>query len=132
MNLVEKLLQVDKAALKERRIGTFKSGNLQRLIGDYKVEIGEIDPERATELSTGAINNKGDYDFSRMYQSNLCIVVEGVIAPDLSDKKLQDHFGVANAADLAKLLFRSEVPEIAGEILALGASEVIEEEEAKN
>lgn len=41
---------------------------------------------------------------------------EGVINPDLKSKELQEHFGAINASDLAKILFKTEVPEIATEI----------------
>ena len=52
MNLVEKLLQLDKKDVRNSKTGTYKSGNMQQLVGDPTITIQEIDAERLMELQT--------------------------------------------------------------------------------
>ena len=41
MNLVEKLLQLDKKDVRNSKTGTYKSGNMQQLVGDPTITIQE-------------------------------------------------------------------------------------------
>ena len=59
-------------------------------------------------------------------------VAEGVVNPDLTNKELQDHFGAQNAAELAKILFKTEIADIAVKIAELSSPEVITDEDVKN
>ena len=125
MNLIDKLLQIDKKKITEKREKTYESGRMQELTGDSKILIREIDPERLSELQCSAVDGEtGTADFSKMYGVNLLITTEGVVNPDLRNKDLQQHFGAASPKDLAKLLFKSEVMEIADAISELGAPKV--------
>ena len=129
MNLVEKLLQLDKKDVLDNKTGTYKSGNMQQLVGDPTITIQEIDAERLMELQTLPLDKAGNYNFQQGYAANLMTVAEGVINPDLKSK---EHFGAINASDLAKILFKTEVPEIATEIANLSSPDVVDEEELKN
>ena len=84
------------------------------------------------ELQTFPLDKEGNYNFQQGYAANLMTVAEGVINPDLKSKELQEHFGAINASDLAKILFKTEVPEIATEIANLSSPDVVDEEELKN
>ena len=123
MNLVEKLLQLDKKDVRNSKTGTYKSGNMQQLVGDPTITIQEIDAERLMELQTLPLDKAGNYNFQQGYAANLMTVAEGVINPD---------FGAINASDLAKILFKTEVPEIATEIANLSSPDVVDDEELKN
>ena len=107
MNLVEKLLQLDKKDVLDNKTGTYKSGNMQQLVGDPTITIQEIDAERLMELQTLPLDKAGNYNFQQGYAANLMTVAEGVINPDLKSKELQEHFGAINASDLAKILFKT-------------------------
>ena len=94
---------------------------------------GDLKPgERLMELQTLPLDKAGNYNFQQGYAANLMTVAEGVINPDLKSKELQEHFGAINASDLAKILFKTEVPEIATEIANLSSPDVVDEEELKN
>lgn len=132
MDLVQKLLQIDKNNARKKRREKFRSGNMQLLVGDPEIEIQEIDPERLTELQTLPLDENGKYNYQQSYTANLMTTVEGVVNPDLKNKELQAHFGVGTANDLAKLLFKAEVSNIADAITTLSSPDVIEDEEVKN
>ena len=55
-------------------------------------------------------------NYSKFFDTKLIIVTEGVEEPNLKDKKLQEHFGVERAVDLAEILFGSEINTIADAI----------------
>lgn len=132
MELLQKLLQIDKNDVRNRRKGTYKSGNMQKLVGDPTIGITEIDAERLTELQTLPLDKDGSYDYQRSYTVNAMVVAEGVVDPDLTNKDLQEHFGAKNAVDLTKMLFKTEVAEIAMKIAELSSPEVVNDEEIKN
>ena len=79
MNLVEKLLQLDKKDVLDNKTGTYKSGNMQQLVGDPTITIQEIDAERLMELQTLPLDKAGNYNFQQGYAANLMTVAEGVI-----------------------------------------------------
>lgn len=125
MNLIDKLLQIDKKKLTEKKEKIYESGRMQELTGDSHVTIREIDPERLSELQCNAVDAEtGKPDLTKMYSINLLITTEGVANPDLRDKGLQEHFGAATPKDLAKMIFKNEVMEIADAISELGAPSV--------
>lgn len=128
MNLVQKLLQIDKNSIKNKKRATYKSGNMQELVGDSAIEIQEIDAERLNEIQTLTLNKNGSYNYQKSYMANAMIVVEGVSNPDLKNKELQEHFGAQNATELAKMIFKSEIPSIAIKIAELSSPELTDEE----
>lgn len=132
MNLVEKLLALDKNKVAEKKTGTYESKRLKALVGDGTVKIMEIEPERMSELGAMLIDKKGDMDASKSYAMSLYITVEGVTSPDLRNGELKKHFGAETAAELAKILFRSEVLDIAEAIQKLDEEESLSEKEIKN
>lgn len=132
MDLLQKLLQIDKSEVKNKKRGTCTSGNMQKLVGDPVIEIQEIDAERLTELQTLPLDKDGSYDYQGSYMANAMTVAEGVVNPDLTNKELQEHFGAQNAVDLAKMLFKTEVAEIAMKIAELSSPEVVNDEDIKN
>lgn len=132
MNLVEKLLQLDKKDVLDNKTGTYKSGICSSWLVTQRSQFRKLMQERLMELQTLPLDKAGNYNFQQGYAANLMTVAEGVINPDLKSKELQEHFGAINASDLAKILFKTEVPEIATEIANLSSPDVVDEEELKN
>lgn len=133
MNLIEKLIRLDKEKVQERDTKKIKSERLSKLLGvETEITIKELSGKKLNDLTQIIITKDGRKDFSRMYDLNLMYCVEGVIEPNLKDGALQEHFGVKTPKDLAALLFDAEAGKIAGEIIALSGIGKDAEEEVKN
>lgn len=133
MNLIEKLLHVDKEKTQERETKKMKSTRLSKLIGgEAEITIREVSGKRMNELNNIVIDKNGKRDFSKAFDANAMYCVYGVIEPDLRDSRLMEHFGVKTPKDLAILLFDSEVGKIADEIIKLAGIDKETEEEVKN
>lgn len=132
MNLVEKLLALDKQKVLEKKIGIYESKRMKELIGDPEIKIMELDQERLAELNGMLFNTKGNFQASKTYGVSLNIAAEGIISPDLKNAELKKHFGVHTAAELAKVLFKNEIIEISEAIQDLSDGEALEDEEIKN
>lgn len=136
MNLAEKLLQADANKAKEKKKGTYRSSKLGHILGvkSVEIEITELSGRRISEIIGTSVNRKGEVDFTKSYDANLMMCVEGITSPSLRDKDLQAHFGVHNAKDLCEALFDTEVNEIAEAISTLSSlgDQKENEEEIKN
>lgn len=133
MNLIEKLIRVDKCKATERETKTIKSDRLSKLLGaDTEITIQELSGRKLNDLTQIIVDKNGKKDFSRMYDLNLLYCVEGVVEPDLRDSRLMEHFGAKTPKDLAAVLFDSEAGKIAGEIVALSGMGQKSEDEVKN
>lgn len=133
MNLIEKLIRIDKEDVQKRDTKSLKSERLSKLLGsDTEITIQELSGKRLNDLAQIVITKEGKKDFSRMYDLNLMYCVEGVIGPNLKDSALLEHFGVKTPKDLADLLFGAESGKIAGEIMALSGMGKDAEDEVKN
>lgn len=136
MNLAEKLLHADANKAKEKKKGTYRSSKLGHILGvkSVEIEITELSGRRISEIIGTSVNRKGEVDFTKSYDANLMMCVEGITSPSLRDKDLQAHFGVHNAKDLCEALFDTEVNEIAEAISTLSSlgDQKENEEEIKN
>lgn len=133
MNLIEKLILIDKERAQERKTKKLKSARLSKLIGEEtEITIKELSGKRLNDLTQIIINEDGKKDFGRMYDLNLMYCVEGVAEPNLKDSRLLEHFGVKTPKDLAAMLFEAEAGKIAGEIVSLSGIGEGAEEEVKN
>ena len=120
MNLVEKLLTVDKKEFD--RIGTKKiiSVQLSMYMGEEtEITIQAVDGDLFSGLSASGLDENGEVDYGRAFSTNAKIVAAGVADPDLKNKELLAHLGVATPADAAKKIFRGEINQIAAEISEL-------------
>lgn len=120
MNLVEKLLTVDKKEFD--RIGTKKiiSVQLSMYMGEEtEITIQAVDGDLFSGLSASGLDENGEVDYGRVFSTNAKIVAAGVTDPDLKNKELLAHLGVATPADAAKKIFRGEINQIAAEISEL-------------
>lgn len=137
MNLVEKLIKADAGKAEELSCETFKSKRLAKLIGESEpidITVQEIGIKRINDIIAMAYDKKGNFDQRLSFDANAMLLADGVIDPDLKDKKLQEHYNCNTPKELAIKLFSAEVGTIADKIIKLsgvtGAEEA--EEEIKN
>lgn len=133
MNLVEKLIRIDKSKAFEREEKEIESVRISKIIGEpTKIKIRELSGRTLNDLAQMVINKNGSKNFAKMQDMNLMYCVHGVTEPDLKDKSLMEHFGAATPKDLAAILFDAEAGNIANEIASLSGINEKSEEEVKN
>lgn len=136
MNLVEKLLAVDKKEFDKIEKKEIPSRQLSKLLGieDAKVVIQAVDGDLYTSLSASAVNKKGNFNYEKGFEVNAKIAAAGITEPDLKNEELLKHIGAATPAEAARKIFKGEVNVISDEIARLsGFTDAGEtEEEIKN
>lgn len=133
MNLIEKLLSVDKAKATEKAEKKIESKKLSKLVGEgTEITIRELSGKRYNTLQAMLYDKKGNRNMNATYDFNLMCCVHGVVDPCLTDKTLMEHFGAATPKDLAAILFGVESGSIATEIVKLSGLGEDAEEEIKN
>lgn len=132
MNLVEKLLKIDKAEFEKIETKEIASKSLAKLFGteeDAKVKVKAIDGDLFTEISATGLDKKGDVEIEKTFSTNAKIVAAGIVEPDLKDEALLKHLGVPTPAEAAKKIFKGEINKIAIEISELSGFSDDEEDE---
>lgn len=122
MNLYDELLKADQAKAREYATGTFKSKRLAKVLGQdepVEMKIREVDVEVIKNIQQYSTRRDGSLDRNKTFDSNLMLVAEGVVDPDLKSPELQKHFNASDAVELAGVLFRFESAFIADEIIKL-------------
>lgn len=122
MNLVEKLLAVDKGVLLKDQTETMKSKMLARVLGEEKtveITIKALSGDEFTNLTLSGSDDEGNWIPERAFDTNAKIVAAGLVEPDLKNKALLDHVGAATPAEAAKLIFKGEINVIAMNISKL-------------
>lgn len=120
MNLVERLLAVDRKEFDKIEKRELESAQLSKLLGaDAKVTIQAIDGDLFGGLSASGLDDKGEVDYGRVFSTNAKIAAAGIVDPDLKDEALLKHLGVATPADAAKKIFKGEINRISAEITKL-------------
>ncbi len=120
MNLVEKLLAVDKKEFDKIERKEIPSRQLSKLLGtDAKVTIQAVEGDLFGGLSASGLDDKGEVDYGRAFSTNAKIAAAGIVDPDLKDEALLKHLGVATPADAAKKIFKGEINKISTEIAKL-------------
>ena len=132
MNLVEKLLKIDKAEFEKIETKEIASKSLAKLFGaeeDAKVKVKAIDGDLFVELSATGLDKKGDVEIGKTFSTNAKIVAAGIVEPDLKDEALLKHLGVPTPAEAAKKIFKGEINKIAVAISELSGFSDDEEDE---
>jgi len=112
MNLVERLLAVDKGEFDKIETKKLKSKQLSKIVGeDAEVTIQAVDGDLFGGLSASGLDEEGEVDYA------------GIIEPDLKNEQLLKHLGVATPADAAKKIFKGEINRISTEIAKLSGFE---------
>ena len=135
MNLVEQLVQVDVDKAYELKRDIFKSERLKELLGldvPVDVKIKELPQRKVQELLSMQYSSNGNHQMSKVFDSSLMCLVEGVEEPNLKDKELQEHFRAETPKRLAEVLFGREVTKISDAIMTLSGFGDDNEEEVKN
>lgn len=135
MNLVEKLMAVDKNEFEKIETKELVSKALSRLLGeDAKVKIQAVDGDLFGALSASGLDEDGEVDYGRAFSTNAKIAAAGIIEPNLKDDALLKHVGAATPADAAKKIFKGEINKIATEISELSGfkTEETTDKEVKN
>ena len=136
MNLVEKLLAVDKKEFDKIEKKEIPSRQLSRLLGidDAKVTIQAVEGDYFGALSASGLDENGEIDYGKAFSTNAKIAAAGIVDPDLKDEALLKHLGVATPADAAKKIFKGEINKISTEIAKLSGfnDEETTDKEVKN
>lgn len=136
MNLVEKLLAVDKKEFDKIEKKEIPSRQLSRLLGidDAKVTIQAVEGDYFGALSASGLDENGEIDYGKAFSTNAKIAAAGIVDPDLKNEALLKHLGVATPADAAKKIFKGEINKIADRISKLSGFESEEktDKEVKN
>lgn len=120
MNLVEKLMTVDRKEFDKIEKKEIPSRQLLRLLGtDAKVTIQAVDGDLFGGLSASGLDKNGEVDYGRAFSTNAKIAAAGITEPNLKNEELLKYLGVATPADAAKKIFRGEINKIASEITKL-------------
>jgi hypothetical protein len=135
MNLVEKLMAVDKKEFEKIETKELASKALSKLLGEEaKVKIQAVDGDLFGALSASGLDEDGEVDYGRAFSTNAKIAAAGIVEPNLKDDALLRHLGVATPADAAKKIFKGEINKIATEISEISGFKSDEEttKEIKN
>lgn len=136
MNLVEKLLKIDRGEFNRRKTKKFVSEQLSETMGEKAViTIQSVSPEEILEITKTGLDEKGDVITEKSLEVNALMAAAAVIDPPLKDRDLLKHIGAATPADAAMKLFKGEVNVIAMKINEMaGFRENMDEvdEEIKN
>lgn len=135
MNLVEKLLAVDRKEFDKIEKKEIPSRQLSKLLGnDAKITIQAVDGDLFGGLSASGLDDNGEVDYGRAFSTNAKIAAAGIVDPNLKDDALLKHLGVATPADAAKKIFKGEINNISSEISKLSgfSNEETTDKEVKN
>ncbi len=135
MNLVEKLLAVDKKEFDKIEKKEIPSRQLSKLLGvEAVVTIQAVDGDLFGDLSASGLDKNGEIDYGKAFSTNAKIAAAGIVNPDLKNEELLKYLGVATPADAAKKIFKGEINNISSEIAKLSGfhDEKTIDEEVKN
>lgn len=132
MNLIEKLIRVDKETVEKKETKKIRSARLTKLLGEEtEITIQEVSGRKHNDIMQMMFDEKGKRNISAAYDTNLMFCVNGIVEPDLKDPALLEHFNAATPKDLAAILFQAEAGTIADEIIALSGLKTEEKEIAQ-
>lgn len=135
MNLVEKLMKIDKGEYGKLETKEITSRQLSKLVGeDVKITIQAVDGNLFGALSASGLGEDGKVDYGRAFDIGAKMAAAGILDPDLKNEALLKHLGVATPADAAKKIFKGEINRISSEVAKLSGFESEEQmdKEVKN
>ena len=132
MNLIEKLLNVEKEDVVKECTKTYQSKNMKRFVGDGEITLKKVKERKLRERALNTVDKKGNLILSNAHDADLLVLMDGIKAPDLKDERLLKHFGVATPKDLAELLFDGEIQEISEAITNFDEEDEASEKDIKN
>ena len=135
MNLVERLMAIDSKEITKMAVVEIPSKMLEKLTGEkVLIKLQAIDGDAFAALSASGLDENGEVVFDKSYDTNAKIAAAAVIEPNLKDKSLIRHLGVATPAEAAKVIFKGEVNTIAAKAAEISGFKDEEEtrKEVKN
>lgn len=134
MNAVDLLLGMETGKLSEVPTREKKMKRLSELTGQpFIVKMKAIPGRKITELTAIAYNKKGEMDTGKAFDANVLVATEGMVEPNLKNKELQKHFGVATPKDLAEKLFLGgEIVDLADTVRSLSGYSEETDDDVKN
>lgn len=133
MSLIDKLLQLDVNKVTEKPTKEFEIKRLSELAGEkilFKCQA--LDGETYADIQRKAIDisKKGNIKDMKIFEMQLMTCVEGIIEPNLKDKKLLEYYGVPTPKELVKkILLPGEIADLHNVINELSGYETDDEEE---
>lgn len=120
MNKVEELLlKAKKEDFQTKETRIVKSKFLGKKLGmgePAEVTIRELSGRKATELSNMIFDAEGNLDKAKIFDTNLHLLVEGVVSPSMKNEEYKAHFGAESPKHLAEIVFGTDAIRIADEI----------------
>lgn len=136
VNLVQKLMEIDKRELEKMEQREIASKQLAKVLKVEKatIKVTAIDGDLFAELSATGLDKKGNVEIGRSFATNAKIAAAGLVDPDLKDTDLLKHLGVPTPEEAIKLIFKGEVNNIAATVAELSgfSDDEKDEEEIKN
>ncbi len=133
MSLIDKLLQMDSRVITEMPKKEVEMARLSKLFEEpFKVTCQAIDGERYAEIQKQSIDlsSKGSVRNINLFEMQVLTVLDGVVEPNLKDKKLLDHFKCATPKELIKKLFLAgEIAELSNAITELSGYDKTEQDD---
>lgn len=119
MNLVEKLIKIDKGEITKKETKKLHSRKLANILGEnepVEITIKEISGDEFVQISAMGSDDEGNPIMDMVFDTNAKIVVAGLVEPNLKNKELLEHLGTPSPAEAAKMIFNGEVNNISAEI----------------
>lgn len=133
MSLVDKLLQLDVNKVTEKPTKEFEIKRLSDIAGEKVLfKCQAIDGDTYADIQRKAIDisKKGTIRDMKIFEMQLMACVEGIVEPNLKDKKLLEHYGVPTPKELVKkMLLPGEIADLYNVVNELSGYETDDEEE---
>lgn len=133
MSLVDRLLQMDSKQITDMPKREVEVSRLTKLFNEpFRVVCQAIDGERYADIQKQSIdlNNKGGVRNINLFEMQVLTVLDGVVEPNLKDKKLLKHFSCITPKELVKKLFLAgEIAELSNVITELSGYDQSEQDE---
>jgi Trk K+ transport system NAD-binding subunit len=135
--ITDMLLKANVDNVFELKTSTYKSKRLAELLGSdtpIEITISEIPQRKGMDIIQRQIDKNGNIDFSKSFDTQLFLIVESVVDPDLRDKDLQSKFKCRTPKELAEVMFGREVNELSQLIMSFSglSDDEKEDEQVKN
>lgn len=133
MNLVKKLLEIDKGEFDKEKTKTMESKQLSELFGNpTKITVKAMGPQEVLDITATGLDDDGNPIITKTLKTNSKLVAAAVIDPSLKDTELLKHLGTSTPAEAAIKLFKGEVNKIAVEINKMAGFDVGDSETTDN
>ena len=133
MSLVDKLLQLDANKVMEKPTQIFEVERLSKLLNEKVLfKCQAIDGETYADIQRKGIDisKKGAIRDINMFEMQVMTAINGVVEPNLKDKRLLDHYKVPTSKELIKkMLLPGEIADLYNIINSLSGYEKDNEED---